>query len=164
MDLVRQSPKKNLNNFLLLQMLSVVSGNTGGAVAMERLRGGTPGRGGSGGRTRHHQHQLQVMVAAQRDRAVRLHSVHTDLELDLPPSIALPDGEEHPYGTSARLKLRDSEQVNQLKNHNPKNHSPHKTPEIFLIQVETLTVCGFDCLEPLTDVFDVIFYQRDFVP
>lgn len=130
-------------------MLSVVSGNTGGAVAMERLRGGTPGRGGSGGRTRHHQHQLQVMVAAQRDRAVRLHSVHTDLELDLPPSIALPDGEEHPYGTSARLKLRDSEQVNQLKNHNPDTifSTTHNT-ERYLLLVETLKVCASACPEP----------------
>ena len=50
-------------------------------------------------------------MGAQRDRQIRLHSVHTDLELDLPPSIALPDGEEIPYGSSTRLHIRDSEQV-----------------------------------------------------
>ncbi|KAG8274217.1 hypothetical protein J6590_004239 [Homalodisca vitripennis] len=49
-------------------------------------------------------------LGAQRDRQIRLHSVHTDLELDLPPSIALPDGEEIPYGSSTRLHIRDSEQ------------------------------------------------------
>lgn len=50
-------------------------------------------------------------LGAQRDRQIRLHSVHTDLQLDLPPSIALPDGEEIPYGSSTRLHIRDSEQV-----------------------------------------------------
>lgn len=50
-------------------------------------------------------------LAAERDRQIRLHSVHTDLMLDLPPSIALPDGEEIPYGASKRLHIRDSEQV-----------------------------------------------------
>lgn len=45
------------------------------------------------------------------DRAVRLAAVSTDLQLDLPPSIALPDGEEFPYGASARLHIRDPEQV-----------------------------------------------------
>lgn len=59
---------------------------------------------------------MERNLGAQRDRQIRLHSVHTDLELDLPPSIALPDGEEIPYGSSTRLHIRDSEQVN-LTNH-----------------------------------------------
>lgn len=50
---------------------------------------------------------------ALRDRQVRLHSVRTDLELDLPTSIHLPDGEEIPYGSSTRLHIRDAEQVSQ---------------------------------------------------
>ncbi|XP_026676701.1 uncharacterized serine-rich protein C215.13-like [Diaphorina citri] len=50
-------------------------------------------------------------LGAQRDRQIRLASVHTDLSLDLPPSIPLPDGEEIPYGSSSRLHIRDSEQV-----------------------------------------------------
>ncbi|XP_046659503.1 protein TMEPAI-like [Homalodisca vitripennis] len=53
-------------------------------------------------------------LGAQRDRQIRLHSVHTDLELDLPPSIALPDGEEIPYGSSTRLHIRDSEQESEI--------------------------------------------------
>lgn len=57
---------------------------------------------------------MERNLGAQRDRQIRLHSVHTDLELDLPPSIALPDGEEIPYGSSTRLHIRDSEQVNHL--------------------------------------------------
>ncbi|XKL63454.1 hypothetical protein PGB90_005818 [Kerria lacca] len=51
---------------------------------------------------------------ALRDRQVRLHSVHTDLELDLPPSIHLPDGEEIPYGSSSRLRIRDIEQESEI--------------------------------------------------
>ncbi|XP_054288014.1 protein TMEPAI-like [Macrosteles quadrilineatus] len=53
-------------------------------------------------------------LGAQRDRQIRLHSVHTDLELDLPPSISLPDGEEIPYGSSTRLHIRDSEQESEI--------------------------------------------------
>uniref|UniRef100_A0A1B6D1H7 Uncharacterized protein n=2 Tax=Clastoptera arizonana TaxID=38151 RepID=A0A1B6D1H7_9HEMI len=53
-------------------------------------------------------------MGAQRDRQIRLHSVHTDLELDLPPSIPLPDGEEIPYGSSTRLHIRDSEQESEI--------------------------------------------------
>lgn len=55
--------------------------------------------------------RLSHEMAARRDRQVRLHSVQTDLELDLPPNIALPDGEEVPYGSSMRLQIRDNEQV-----------------------------------------------------
>lgn len=50
---------------------------------------------------------------ALHDRQVRLHSVHTDLGLDLPTSIHLPDGEELPYGSSTRLHIRDAEQVSR---------------------------------------------------
>ncbi|CAB0013232.1 unnamed protein product [Nesidiocoris tenuis] len=50
-------------------------------------------------------------LGAERDRQVRLHSVTTDLALDLPPSIPLPDGEEIPYGSSTRLHIRDTDQV-----------------------------------------------------
>lgn len=50
---------------------------------------------------------------ALRDRQVRLHSVTTDIGLDLPPSIHLPDGEEIPYGSSSRLHIRDPEQVSR---------------------------------------------------
>lgn len=50
---------------------------------------------------------------ALHDRQVRLHSVHTDLGLDLPTSIHLPDGEEIPYGSSTRLHIRDAEQVSR---------------------------------------------------
>ncbi|XP_034251118.1 immediate early response gene 5-like protein isoform X2 [Thrips palmi] len=48
------------------------------------------------------------------DRAVRLTAVSTDLELALPPSIALPDGEEYPYGASSRLHIRDPEQESEI--------------------------------------------------
>ncbi|XP_075225611.1 uncharacterized protein LOC142326787 isoform X2 [Lycorma delicatula] len=57
---------------------------------------------------------MERELGAQRDRQVRLHSVQTDLELDLPPSIALPDGEEIPYGSSTRLHIRDSEQESEI--------------------------------------------------
>lgn len=48
-------------------------------------------------------------VAAQRTE--RNLSVKRDLALDLPPSPALPDGEERPYGSSIRLRIRDHDQV-----------------------------------------------------
>lgn len=50
-------------------------------------------------------------LTREHDRQVRLHSVRTDLELDLPPRIHLPDGEEYPYGSMAKLHLRNPEQV-----------------------------------------------------
>lgn len=50
-------------------------------------------------------------LSREHDRQVRLHSVRTDLELDMPPRIHLPDGEEYPYGSMAKLHLRNSEQV-----------------------------------------------------
>ncbi|XP_048525863.1 trinucleotide repeat-containing gene 18 protein isoform X2 [Dendroctonus ponderosae] len=65
-------------------MLSVVSaGAAAGMGGMDRLRGG--GRAAA------------RELAATRDRQVRLHAVTTDLSLNLPPSIALPDGEEYHY-------------------------------------------------------------------
>lgn len=78
-------------------MLSVVSaGAAAGVGGMDRLRG----RGAAARE-----------LAATRDRQVRLHTVHTDIAINLPPSIAMPDGEEHTF-TSSRLHIRDSEQVN----------------------------------------------------
>ncbi|BET03275.1 low density lipoprotein receptor class A domain containing 4 [Nesidiocoris tenuis] len=53
-------------------------------------------------------------LGAERDRQVRLHSVTTDLALDLPPSIPLPDGEEIPYGSSTRLHIRDTDQESEI--------------------------------------------------
>lgn len=83
----------------LLQMLSVVSaGAAAGVGGMDRLRG----RGAAARE-----------LAATRDRQVRLHTVHTDIAINLPPSIAMPDGEEHTF-TSSRLHIRDSEQVGFL--------------------------------------------------
>lgn len=87
-------------NFFLsyLQMLSVVSaGAAAGVGGMDRLRGRGAAR----------------ELAATRDRQGRLHPVHTDIAINLPPSIALPDGEDHPF-SSSRLQIRDPEQVNIL--------------------------------------------------
>ncbi|XP_025416266.1 uncharacterized protein LOC112687645 isoform X2 [Sipha flava] len=53
-------------------------------------------------------------LTREHDRQVRLHSVRTDLELDLPPRIHLPDGEEYPYGSMAKLHLRNSEQEQEI--------------------------------------------------
>lgn len=79
-------------------MLSVVSaGAAAGVGGMDRLRG----RGAS------------RELAAARDRQVRLHAVHTDLAINLPPSIGMPDGEDHPFSNS-RLHIRDPEQVSYL--------------------------------------------------
>ncbi|XP_074029654.1 uncharacterized protein isoform X2 [Leptinotarsa decemlineata] len=79
-------------------MLSVVSaGAAAGMGGMDRLRGGRTAR----------------ELAATRDRQVRLHAVHTDIAINLPHSIAMPDGEEHPF-TSSRLHIRDSEQESEI--------------------------------------------------
>ena len=51
-------------------------------------------------------------VAAQRFERSR--SVRNDLALDLPPCLALPDGEERPYGASNRMRIRDYEQVSSF--------------------------------------------------
>ncbi|CAG9769864.1 unnamed protein product [Ceutorhynchus assimilis] len=87
------------------KMLSVVSaGAAAGMGGMDRLRGG--GRAAA------------RELAASRERQVRLHAVRTDLTLNLPPSIALPDGEEHrtSYSSAAasRLQLRDAEQESEI--------------------------------------------------
>ncbi|KAJ8966483.1 hypothetical protein NQ317_006286 [Molorchus minor] len=79
-------------------MLSVVSaGAAAGMGGMDRLRGGRAAR----------------ELAASRDRQVRLHAVHTDIAINLPHSIAMPDGEEHPF-TSSRLHIRDAEQESEI--------------------------------------------------
>lgn len=84
-------------------MLSVVSaGAAAGVGGMDRLRGRGTARD----------------LAASRDRQVRLHAVHTDLAINLPPSISLPDGEEHPFGSS-RLQLRDLDQVQYISHLSP---------------------------------------------
>lgn len=76
-------------------MLSVVSaGAAAGVGGMDRLRGRGTSR----------------ELGAARDRQVRLHAVHTDLTINLPPSITMPDGEDHPFSNS-RLHIRDPEQV-----------------------------------------------------
>lgn len=80
-------------------MLSVVSaGATAGVGGMERLRGGrTSARD----------------LAAAREQQVRLHALRTDLAVNLPPSIAMPDGEDHPY-SNARIHIRDAEQEAEI--------------------------------------------------
>lgn len=55
--------------------------------------------------------RLSHEMAMRRDLQVRHHSVGKDLVLGLPPSIALPDGEEIPYGSSKRLQIRNNDQV-----------------------------------------------------
>lgn len=51
-------------------------------------------------------------LLAEKDRCVRIQSVENDFRLNLPVSIALPDGEEYPYGSHYRI--RDKEQVSSL--------------------------------------------------
>lgn len=58
--------------------------------------------------------RLSREMGMRRDHQVRLHSNQTDWKLDLPPNIALPDGEEVPYGSSTRLQIRDSEQESEI--------------------------------------------------
>jgi hypothetical protein len=55
--------------------------------------------------------RLSHEMAMRRDLQVRHRSVGKDLVLGLPPSIALPDGEEIPYGSSRRLQIRNNDQV-----------------------------------------------------
>ncbi|KAE8740227.1 hypothetical protein FOCC_FOCC014253, partial [Frankliniella occidentalis] len=86
---------------------------------MERLRleagvgAGRPERQSSHAHAQAHAHARRAVDCAV-DRAVRLAAVSTDLQLDLPPSIALPDGEEYPPGASARLHIRDPEQESEI--------------------------------------------------
>lgn len=60
------------------------------------------------------QDRLANEVALFRERQIRLQSVQTDMELDLPPSIALPDGEEYPYGSLQHLHLRNADQESEI--------------------------------------------------
>ncbi|VVC33063.1 Hypothetical protein CINCED_3A012677 [Cinara cedri] len=53
-------------------------------------------------------------LTREHDHQVRLHSVRTDLGLDLPPRIHLPDGEEYPYDSMAKIHLRNSEQEREI--------------------------------------------------
>ncbi|XP_035214124.1 protein TMEPAI-like isoform X1 [Stegodyphus dumicola] len=56
------------------------------------------------------QERQRFEAGAHQDHLVRLHSVQTDLALNLPHSIALPDGEEGPRCDTKFLKLQDPEQ------------------------------------------------------
>jgi len=56
----------------------------------------------------------KAAVAAAAQRAERNLSVRRDLALDLPTCPTLPDGEEKPYGSSTRLRIRDHDQVRIL--------------------------------------------------
>lgn len=58
--------------------------------------------------------RLSHEMAMRRDLQVRHHSVGKDLVLGLPPSIALPDGEEIPYGSSKRLQIRNNDQESEI--------------------------------------------------
>ena len=53
----------------------------------------------------------KAAAAAAAQRAERNLSVKRDLALDLPTCPTLPDGEEKPYGSSTRLRIRDHDQV-----------------------------------------------------
>ena len=52
-----------------------------------------------------------LAAACAVQRAERNRCVRRDLALDLPPCLALPDGEERPYGSANRLRIRDYDQV-----------------------------------------------------
>ena len=71
-----------------------------------QVGGGVGGHGGHGG---HEVCMAAVAVAAQR--VERNRCVRRDLALDLPTCLPLPDGEERPYGSSTRLRIRDYHQV-----------------------------------------------------
>lgn len=58
---------------------------------------------------------VALAAAAAAQRAERHSAVRRDLALDLPPCPALPDGEERPYGASARLRIRDYDQVRRKR-------------------------------------------------
>lgn len=57
---------------------------------------------------------VAAAVAAQKFE--RSCSVRKDLALDLPPCLALPDGEERPYGAANRMRIRHYDQVCLLSN------------------------------------------------
>ncbi|XP_076373184.1 low-density lipoprotein receptor class A domain-containing protein 4-like isoform X2 [Tachypleus tridentatus] len=56
----------------------------------------------------------RLELAAQKERHIRQQSVQTDLALDLPASVTLPDGEEYPYGSSKLLHLRNPQQESEI--------------------------------------------------
>ncbi|XP_054709750.1 protein TMEPAI-like [Uloborus diversus] len=56
------------------------------------------------------QERQRLEAGAHHDHLVRLHSVQNDFALNLPHSIALPDGEEGPRCESKFLNLKDPEQ------------------------------------------------------
>ncbi|XP_015919056.1 protein TMEPAI isoform X2 [Parasteatoda tepidariorum] len=56
------------------------------------------------------QERQRLESGAHQDQLVRLHSIQTDLALNLPHSIALPDGEEGPHCDSKLLKLHNPDQ------------------------------------------------------
>lgn len=91
-----------------LPMLALHSG-------MERLRLEAGVGAGRPERQSPHAHARRAAdCAAAMDRAARLAGVSADLQLNLPHSIALPDGEELPYGASARLHIRDPMQESEI--------------------------------------------------
>ncbi|XP_013785693.1 low-density lipoprotein receptor class A domain-containing protein 4-like isoform X2 [Limulus polyphemus] len=61
------------------------------------------------------QNKRQLELTIQREKQIRQQSVQTDLALNLPVSLTLPDGEEYPYGSSKLLRLRDSQQESELR-------------------------------------------------
>ncbi|CAG9861975.1 unnamed protein product [Phyllotreta striolata] len=90
------------------KMLSVVSAGVttaGMGGGMDRLGGGGGGPG-AGARD-------LTAAAAAATREHRQMRLHTDITINLPPSIEMPDGEEHPY-TSSRLHIRDAEQESEI--------------------------------------------------
>lgn len=102
-------------------MLSVVSaGAAAGVGGMDRLR--------SRGAT------ARDLASSRDRREVRVHAVHTDIAINFPPSIALPDGEDHPF--NSRLQLRNAEQVKQREKINKKQ----KIKNFFFQKLKTLTI------------------------
>jgi len=55
-----------------------------------------------------------LAAACAVQRAERNRCVRRDLALDLPPCLALPDGEERPYGSANRLRIRDYDQESEI--------------------------------------------------
>lgn len=83
---------------------------------------------------------------ALRDQQVRVHSVRTDLELNLPPSLHLPDGEEIPYGSSTRLHIRDAEQVSAFYPYTGVHTAPHHTIGCTTYSRRCTIVPAFTCV------------------
>ncbi|KAI9558022.1 hypothetical protein GHT06_014775 [Daphnia sinensis] len=76
----------------------------------------------------------KAAVAAAAQRAERNLSVKRDLALDLPTCPTLPDGEEKPYGSSTRLRIRDHDQESEIYQEcirPPPNRTVHETSTSF---------------------------------